>query len=112
MRIRDVTFNENKLYDPMNLDIGYALYKEIAKFMKLMKTLDVEIKEYKIDDEIKGLDTIMIINSTTSKKSPIDSSMSSFIGKATPSSHLSTPNHTLEPDNNAPTPPISVNFNA
>jgi hypothetical protein len=112
MRIRDVTFNENKLYDPTNLDIGYALHKEIAKFMKLMKTLDAEMKEYKIDDEIKGLNTIMIINPTASKKSPTDSSMSFFIDKATPSSHLSTPNHTLEPDNNASTSLISANFNA
>jgi hypothetical protein len=119
MRTRDVTFDESKLYDPTDLDIGHALREEIAKFVELVETPDTEEEEYERDDEIEDLDTIVVINSNASNQSPADSSSTSSTGKAmlsdsssSPSGHLPTPDNTPEPDNNAPTPLISANFDA
>jgi Reverse transcriptase (RNA-dependent DNA polymerase) len=110
MRTRDVTFDESKLYDPSDLDIGYALREEIAKFVELVETPDAETEEYEIDDEIEDLDIIVVVNSTASDESSADTGSST--GKATPSDstsraagHLPTPDRTPEPDNNAPPPP-------
>jgi hypothetical protein len=95
--------------------------------MKLVKTLDA----IKINDEIK--DIIMIASPIIFDGSSLNTKFS--IGKATlfnlmssPTSHLLTPDHMLEPENNASstfappvfividsslaTPPISTDFNA
>jgi Reverse transcriptase (RNA-dependent DNA polymerase) len=122
LHTRDVTFNDNQLYDPHDLDIGFALREEINRVVDVMETPDAESAEYEIDDEIEDLDTTVAINLTAS------SDTLQAVEKA-PTGYLPTPEQTPVPDNAPPgapaggisssmppppetsSPPISADFN-
>jgi hypothetical protein len=65
IRTRDVTFDDNQLYDPHDLDIGFALREEINRVVDVVETPDAESVEYEIDDEIEDLDTTVAISVRT-----------------------------------------------
>ena len=102
LRTRDVTFDESKLYDPHDLDIGFALREEINKVIEVMDTPDEQAVEYEIDDEIEDLDTTVVIELTASS----DNSQAKEKAVATgPTGYLPTPKQTPIPDS-AP-PPVA-----
>jgi hypothetical protein len=119
LRTRDVTFDESKLYDPHDLDIGYALSEEIAKIVEIADTPDAETAEYEIDDEIEDLDTIVVMNLTASSETP-QTDKAIATGSA-PAAHLPTPERTPDPPSSTAqdgtqssltTPLISADFDA
>jgi hypothetical protein len=105
LRIRDVTFDDNQLYDPHDLDIGFALREEINRVIDIMETPDAESAEYEIDDEIEDLDTTIATDLTASSDNP--QAKEKTVKKA-PTSYLPTPEQTPMPNNAPSAAPIDI----
>jgi hypothetical protein len=102
LRTRDVTFDESKLYDPHDLDIGFALREEINKIIEVMDTPDEQAVEYEIDDEIEDLDTTVAVELTASSNTSQAKEKAAATG---PTGYLPTPEQTPVPNNAPPVAP-------
>jgi hypothetical protein len=57
IRTRDVTFNDNLLYDPLELDIGDILKEHVDKLIETLDILEAQITEIAEDDDL--LETVV-----------------------------------------------------